>query len=235
MQTARIVILLLGLVGLALLYLVPLFTQKKDAQDGTGVQVNDRRILRFANRLILAGWVGVVLWILINVFFPTVDPESIQGFLEGWFGIVLGGLGVLFSLVMMFRSQRSLGESFTLGIPYGKKLPLICEGCYAQSRNPYYTGMMFLVLAFALVIPRWFSLFLLFLVYVGFEILVRLEEAHLEREHGQAFLDYEQQVPRFFPWKGLMKLIRKNKGTEPAPVNTPKMPKDETNPPTETK
>ncbi len=228
MQTTRIVILLIGLLGLIVLNLIPLFRQNKDEKDGESVAVDHRRILSFSNRLVLAGWTGVILWVLINIFFPTVDPKSIQGFLEGWFGIVLGGIGVLMSLVMMFRAQHSLGESFRMDIPFGKKLPLVCEGCYAQTRNPYFLGLMVLVFAISLLIPRWFSLFLLFLVYIGYEIRVRLEEEYLEREHGQAFLDYEKEVPRFFPWKGIAKLIRGNKDADTPVENTPKAPKEET-------
>ena len=77
---------------------------------------------------------------------------------------------------------------------------LATQGLFRLCRHPIYASwVVFLVPGAALLTGSWVVLTVCPVMYVGVRILVRREEAYLEQEFGQAYLDYKARVPAILP------------------------------------
>ena len=119
-------------------------------------------------------------------------------------------IGIVF-LFLLHPSRRSLwiGGAVTLGgaliriwaaghIEKGRVLA--CCGPYARTRNPLYLGSFLMALGVLLSGQGYWLLlpFVFFFMAVYYPVM-KAEEQELLQGHGQAFLDYSQSVPLFFP------------------------------------
>ena len=107
--------------------------------------------------------------------------------------LLLLGLNMLFAIA----SLRDLGKSWRVGVIEEQETALIEEGIYRYSRNPYFVSYLLLFAAYTLLLQ---SMLLLALSFIGFALvhtMIRREEAYLKRVHGDAYLRYQQRVPRY--------------------------------------
>lgn len=111
-----------------------------------------------------------------------------------------------FTLVLLGESLRFWGVAYagsltrvtgSVGAP-----EVVVAGPFAHLRNPLYVGNVVMycgigVMAHAL--SPW--LVIAALVYFAFQyaMIVSLEEEFLEKEFGEAYLDFKKNVPRFLP------------------------------------
>ena len=76
---------------------------------------------------------------------------------------------------------------------------IVSAGIYARMRHPRYAGMIGAVVGAGLLSANstlWIVLAIWTVLVVA---VVALEERHLERRFGAAYLDYCRRVPRFVP------------------------------------
>ena len=86
-------------------------------------------------------------------------------------------------------------------VPINPPQTLITRGLYAYSRNPMLLGI-FLMFFGAGILTGSISLTFLFsplCVLIFYFQVTLVEEKEMELKFGQAYLDYKQKVPRFFP------------------------------------
>lgn len=154
-------------------------TENKKAEDSAGV--------RFPPPLIYLGMllIGFALDPLIGVRFHAFPPLA---FMIGMLLIVSGGV-LLYSANKVFRSA---GNDPKPWLPIEK---FVAEGIYTRTRNPMYLGFAFIYLGIAIALRSYGALFLflptMMLIYF---FVVKREEAYLEREFGQSYLDYKKTV-----------------------------------------
>lgn len=110
-----------------------------------------------------------------------------------WTGWVL----LLTSLGWIALAQAHLGASWRIGVDESARTALVQQGVFARSRNPIFLGMRLNLLGLLLVAPNALTLAVLVAGEVLMQVQVRLEEAYLERVHGEAYLAYRQHVPRW--------------------------------------
>ncbi len=81
-----------------------------------------------------------------------------------------------------------------------KEKELATDGPYAHTRNPLYVGSFLIGLGVTAAGGRvvFVALFLLFF-FVVYRRTMRVEERVLEEEFGDAYRDYRERVPLFFP------------------------------------
>ena len=113
-------------------------------------------------------------------------------------------LGVL--TVVLGQLLRVYGVAFIGSISRTRKSSLGAElvtgGPFAWVRNPLYVANFFVVLGFSIYANRfWLLLLSMGLFAFQYHFIVRYEEQNLEEKFGQAFRDYKQQVPAWFPKK----------------------------------
>ena len=129
---------------------------------------------------------GLVEW-LSPTSFAQGPVRWIAGVFFFLFGVALNVAG--------FVTQRRAG---TDPIPFNPTTRIVSHGLYRFSRNPMYVGFAFWTFGIAILVD---STWMLAAVPIGLVLtdllIVRREEAYLERKFGQEYLAYKQQVRRW--------------------------------------
>jgi len=114
--------------------------------------------------------------------------------------MIFGGLLMAFGELLRIISVGYIGVSSRAREIVSEKL--VTNGPYSYIRNPIYTGNMFLYMGASIFAGGWLP-YLLYLVILYFSIQyslsVNYEESVLEELHGEAYSDYLESVPRFYP------------------------------------
>ena len=110
-----------------------------------------------------------------------------------WTGAAL----LLLSLVWIVVAQAEMGKSWRIGIDSERQTELVEKGVFRISRNPIFLGVIITLLGLFVVIPNGITLLTLVLGVVITGVQVRLEEEHLTRLHGDAYIDYCRRVRRW--------------------------------------
>lgn len=106
-----------------------------------------------------------------------------------------------------------LGESLRFwGVAYAGSLTrvtgsvgapeVVVAGPFSYVRNPLYIGNILMYTGVGIManaIPPWLVLIALIYFSIQYSLIVSLEEEFLEKEFGDAYLEYKRNVPRFFP------------------------------------
>ncbi len=111
--------------------------------------------------------------------------------LAGYAGVIIGvfGLGLCGISIAAFRSIPKM-----LCLREGT---LSTTGPYRWSRNPQYVGWFLFLLGFSLLDWSLWCLAALGVVAISLHLLVLIEEEHLRRTFGDAYLDYHRSVWRY--------------------------------------
>ncbi len=111
--------------------------------------------------------------------------------------ITMIGLGLLaFAFIWTLVAQSHMGNSWRIGIDANTETELVTTGVFTISRNPVFFGMIVCLAGLFLVTPNALTGLFLILGYVLIQIQIRLEEEHLAKSYGHAYLDYRHKVRR---------------------------------------
>jgi len=110
-------------------------------------------------------------------------------------GVVLTVAGVAFAM----WSRFVLGENWSSAVSIRKNHELIRIGPYRTVRHPIYTGMLMGLLGTALIVGEVRGLLALVILWLGFYLKARMEEAVLTREFGAKFEAHAQHTGMFLP------------------------------------
>lgn len=126
---------------------------------------------------------------------PTISTQEF--FHSGKISWV-GALLCLSGLLLLLWSLVSFGRSFRVGIDTDHADKLMTTGVFALSRNPIYVAFAVILLGQFLILPNW-----ILLVYIGaavtlFHRQVLREEDYLKKHYGKEYLEYCNQVRRYF-------------------------------------
>jgi protein-S-isoprenylcysteine O-methyltransferase Ste14 len=109
----------------------------------------------------------------------------------------LGWLLLVSACVLMPLAQQQMGRAWRVGFDEHERTPLITHGVFAHSRNPVFLALRAALWAWLLLQPTAWSLALCLLADLLMQVQVRLEEAHLTRQHGDTYLQYQRRVRRW--------------------------------------
>jgi protein-S-isoprenylcysteine O-methyltransferase Ste14 len=76
---------------------------------------------------------------------------------------------------------------------------IVADGPYRHVRNPLYLGAILLAFGISLLVSRTGFLFITIILTIFFLRLTGLEESNLEREQGEAYVEFCERVPRLWP------------------------------------
>jgi protein-S-isoprenylcysteine O-methyltransferase Ste14 len=119
---------------------------------------------------------------------PWIGSEGAH--ILGWtlLGLALIGLGM---------AQAQMGHAWRIGIDQAHRTTLVETGLFRFSRNPIFLAMRITLLGQLLVLPHAVTLGLLCAGEILMQVQVRLEEEHLEAQHGATYLRYRARVRRW--------------------------------------
>jgi protein-S-isoprenylcysteine O-methyltransferase Ste14 len=144
-------------------------------------------------KLVIAG-LGFYLLVLAMGWINAIGPIDLAG------AEARGSLGwtlLLVSLGWVVLAQVQMGASWRIGIDSARKTDLVAAGLFRLSRNPIFLGMLIQLLGLFLLQPDAVTLLVLVSGYVLISVQVRLEEAHLQQQHGGAYREYAAKVRRW--------------------------------------
>ncbi len=111
-----------------------------------------------------------------------------------WIGyaLVLIGLGLAFSAANLFMRAHTTLD------PHSPVSQIVTSGPYRFSRNPIYLGFTCLLIGFPLIFKSYWGLILspLFMVLITM-LVIRYEEAYLEKKFGEVYTSYKSRVGRW--------------------------------------
>jgi len=119
-----------------------------------------------------------------------LDNDSINfvGFMFG-----LGGL------ILCWKAQHQMGNSWRVGIDRQNKTELITTGVFQKIRNPTYSGLFLICAGSFLIFPTMSFLVWVIVFCIAIEFQVRLEEEFLTDTHGEQYTRYHQTSKRYIP------------------------------------
>ena len=141
--------------------------------------------------------IGVLLLctmlIIPNLVLEFATRYEMPTSLLDYAGVIVALLGITLCALGMV-AFKSVAKIFCLDTG-----ELAVSGVFRYSRNPQYVGYLLFLTGFALTDWSPWCLAALTVVAVSLHLLVLIEEEHLGRVFGQAFVDYCRRVPRYFP------------------------------------
>ncbi len=146
---------------------------------------------------LLQGAAYLLCFAFPRIYFSPLLPRWPRG--EVFFAAVVIAL-TLVSVWFCFAAARALGKQWALMARVIEGHELIRRGPYAVVRNPIYLAMLGLLLATALAVGRWQTIFAALVIFLaGTIIRIRAEERLLRAAFGVKFDDYARTVPAFLP------------------------------------
>ena len=142
-------------------------------------------------------YVGIALVLAIagEVLWPLgfLPPAAVLSPLTG-VALVVAGLG----LALEVSAAQALTMAGTSTRPNGAAGALVTWGVFHRSRNPFYLGLLMIVLGLMLAFSLDWGVVFLPLLWLGLDqLVVPVEERRLERAFGQDFRDYATRVRRW--------------------------------------
>lgn len=122
-------------------------------------------------------------------FLPIVQLELLA---VQYTGLALLAIALIWTII----AQSHMRNSWRIGIDTETKTELVTTGLFGVCRNPIFLGMILCLVGLFLTTPNALTGLFWVLGYVLIQIQIRLEEAFLESEHGQIYVNYKQRVRR---------------------------------------
>ena len=128
---------------------------------------------------------------LLNWLLPL--PFILPRFME-WAGYILvfAGLGFAFSAVNQFGKMRTTLD------PHGSVSTIVTSGPYRFSRNPIYLGFVCTLIGLPLALGNYWGAVLSPLLMVSmYRLVIKHEEAYLEKKFKDVYTSYKFRVRRW--------------------------------------
>ncbi|MBI5491293.1 MAG: isoprenylcysteine carboxylmethyltransferase family protein [Deltaproteobacteria bacterium] len=82
---------------------------------------------------------------------------------------------------------------------HGAKGGLVTDGAYGYMRHPQYSGLFLVTIGLFIQWPTIITVLMWPVLIFAYYRLSKREEADMEREFGDAYKSYREQVPMFIP------------------------------------
>ncbi|MGD8455319.1 MAG: isoprenylcysteine carboxylmethyltransferase family protein [Anaerolineales bacterium] len=111
---------------------------------------------------------------------------------------IVGIFFLIFGLILTTAGIKQLVRTDLTGV---KGIPdeVITDGLYSIIRHPVNLGLMFTIAGWFLMWAGIYSLYFLVVFLIVFVVETRWEEKNLEKEFGDSYREYKQNVGMFFP------------------------------------
>jgi len=108
------------------------------------------------------------------------------------------GLGLLFlNLLVSGASLMNLKDSWRVGVLEDQKTDLVTTGIYRFTRNPYFVSYFLMFAAYTVLLQNWILFGLSICGFLFVHQMIIREEAYLYSVHGDAYVQYKLNVPRY--------------------------------------
>jgi protein-S-isoprenylcysteine O-methyltransferase Ste14 len=135
-------------------------------------------------------------YLYVSDNWPAVHVNPLVHFIGGTF--IIAGLASLLCAMIRLGVPQSLGRDM-------KELQQ--TGPYRRTRNPQALACGLYVIGFAMLWPSWYAAGWTILYFVLVHTMIVTEEEHLLHTHGEQYLGYFQEVPRYFALSSIQRRL----------------------------
>ena len=123
------------------------------------------------------------------VVLPVVVPPILQNV-----GLGLSAIGFLLGLLAFYEFTKAR----TTLDPHGSVKNIVSGGVYRFTRNPIYLGFVCLLIGFPLILRTYWGV-ILSPLFIGLmnSLVIKHEEAYLEKKFGDVYTSYKSRVRRW--------------------------------------
>ena len=112
--------------------------------------------------------------------------------------LIFTGIFFLFlNLIISFLALIQMRDSWRVGIKEDDKTDLVIAGIFKITRNPYFLSYIIFFLAYILLVANVLIIIFSLLSFISIHKMIMKEEKYLEELHGNKYLDYKKNVPRY--------------------------------------
>lgn len=142
-----------------------------------------------------------ILTALLGSSYPALNPFSHEsGHL--WVTLLGGGQATLV-LIHVISNGLMIAGFFIMASGWkkvhGAKGALVTDGVYGYVRHPQYSGLFLTTLGLLIQWPTIITVLMWPVLIIAYYKLSRSEEQEMEREFGEAYRKYREQMPMFIP------------------------------------
>jgi len=119
-------------------------------------------------------------------------------FLKNDYTIFIGMFLLFLNLIISFLALIQMRDSWRVGIKEDDKTELIKDGIFGITRNPYFLSYIVLFLAYILLVANILLIISSLIAIYSIHRMIMKEEEYLEALHGEKYLVYKNNVPRYF-------------------------------------
>lgn len=153
---------------------------------------------RYVGRGFGAGVAGIAAW---SVLYAALGPAPL-GVWEAPAPLRAAGLlAALLGLVLVLVAQAQMGASWRIGID-DQPTGLVARGVYRWVRHPIYTGLLAMLVGVVALTPSAWTVMGAGWIASLVALQARLEDTHLLRQHGGAWLTWASHTGRLVPGVG---------------------------------
>lgn len=139
----------------------------------------------------------LIIYTCLFGVFPMIHPWLSPISLININNIKYVGLTFLIiGLIWTIIAQKNMKNAWRMGIDTHSETNLITNGLFAYTRNPVFVGLLLSFGGLFLVTPNTFTLIIFLIEFILIQIQIRLEETHLEKLHGEIYLNYKATTKR---------------------------------------
>ncbi len=158
----------------------------------TGTQLRGKNIEATLSIAFFIIFIGVALTMSL-----LKQPVGEIHLLNRFFAMTLGMALLLLNLIISAASLIHLKDSWRVGVLENQKTDLVTTGIYQFTRNPYFVSYVLMFIAYTVLVQ---NALLFGLLIVGCSFIHRMiikEESYLLAVHGDAYVQYKKNVPRY--------------------------------------
>ncbi|MCL5987082.1 MAG: isoprenylcysteine carboxylmethyltransferase family protein [Actinobacteria bacterium] len=146
----------------------------------------------------------LTIYILTSVLgsrYPVINPFTHAN--GNLWAVLLGGYDYL-SMVFMFVGSVAMLAGLVIMGKAWKQIhmtggKLVTSGLYQRVRHPQYSGIFLITIGMFIQWPTIVTTAMLPMLLLMYYRLARREEREMEKQYGQRYLSYMQEVPMFVP------------------------------------
>jgi protein-S-isoprenylcysteine O-methyltransferase Ste14 len=179
----------------AFLWLVFIAVWIAMARGGKAVAERESVYSRLSHYLPLA----IAIYLLAAPHVPVAALNDRFAPLSLWlvqFGAALTFAGIAFAI----WARVWIAGNWSSDVTLKRDHELIVAGPYRWVRHPIYTGILVALLGTALAIEEWRGLLAVLLAAAAYWRKLRIEEAVMRRQFGEAYARYAERVPALIPF-----------------------------------
>ncbi len=149
--------------------------------------------------MLLSTFIYVLILLRLIILKPTwiLEVNLIRYEIIKLIGFVLITIGFLIGMAALIAMKNS----WRVGIKYDQKTKLVTSGIFRLSRNPYFLSYDILILGYILIFPSPILFIMYITLVIIFHKMISEEEKYLETVHGNSYLEYKNNVNRYFTLK----------------------------------